>query len=323
MKRIALFVLIFMTINLLSCAQSKSDLVGSYNIRPKADGEIASSMHLFENHKYVVTFYTGGQVGNWAIDNNDRVTFTPTGMPKPFTIFGRQNKYLADSTRIMFSGFQGYENYIGTQKLANNKPLMKQVLNRDANCAPFPIVYTFKGDHEALSFFNKPFQDEENQDKNVVYNFKNEQNYNDFIAVYTKSTNDERPYFAMAKNGGLFFEGTIFAKKEPLLKDVENAQLLRKSIEHNFNPADIYYNPFYGAEAKDIKDDTSNYIFDVKKNAYLDKLNYVAGEELKPDDNSFNSKNIYYRFEALKTVTESKVPSQLNHQPIFNYKCDN
>lgn len=321
MKRILLILLAFITFT--SAAQTTADVVGKYDRSQHGDPQGFATLFVLENHKYAIIFFGGAQVGTWNIGKNNEIQFVPMVASQRFTIYGRHNPNLSDSTRISFMNFTDGENYVQFGKTISGKTLMKRVFNESPNCLSFPYVHKYNGNSSEISFVNKPYQENPAQQfLQDVYTFKNNDNYNDFIAYYFKIKKSDRPFTVIAKKGGFFFSEDDFERKEPLPTKGEDAKMIESIAALDMNPAEVYFNPFYGEYDKDVKKDILNYTYNSAKEAYISPRNYTEGEEFTKLDDSFNDMDIIYLFKNIKTLSKVKKTYITDEVPIFNIKCN-
>lgn len=319
-KYILILSLIF--ISYQGIGQTVPDIVGTYDRSHHGDPQGASKLFVLKDHKYVIVFFGGAQTGTWNIGEDSLVTFEPAVTKERFTIYGRHNKDLGDSTRIGFMDFTSEDTFIHFGDPGKEKPVMKKVFNDSPNCLSFPYLYKYKGVAPQISFVNKPYQREGDEVAvQDLYTFQNPEHYNDFIAYFFKEARRKRPLTAIAKKGRLYFEEDDSEEKGPLPDRKEELDMIMAVSHIEVNPAEVYFNPFYGQYEKDVKNDKLNYTYNEAKGAYISPGNYKEGEEYKKDDESFNRMYIIYAFKAIQPSAKVKRPYDIDQVPLFTVKC--
>lgn len=308
----------------ISLSQSQQNIAGVYN-RSSNDPHGASYLFVLEDHKFVVTYVGGVLVGSWTIDHN-QVEFKPFIREQHFMVYGRYNKDLKDSSRVYFQDFSEQETFIGFGQQEGGKVVLKRVFNPSANCVPYPSVARFKGVLPQVLLSDQPyhFEDEPSEPKaqRNIYTFGNTRKYNDFIAYYFKDDAEKNPFYAVLKGGTLVFGNDDIAEKQPLPAEGEDKEFIDQVAHAPQSTDKVLYNPFYNRSNADIND-TYNWKFDEKKNAYINFLNYVEGEEYRPDEQeAYNRMNILYQFEAVPISTKVIQPFAIDNKPLFVATCD-
>jgi len=301
--------------------QNAPDLAGVYNRSFKGDPHGASYLFVLEGHRYIITYFGGAQIGSWKMAKEHIVEFTPDVSPHPFVIYGRHNPMIGDSTRIFFNGFEEEETFIHPGPIGKEKPLMQRVFNKDPNCFGFPYVHKFAGIKTDLSFVNIGMMDFSGEGPRDIYTFQNEEKYNDFAAYYFEKKQEDRPFYAMVKDGKLYFDEEDYAEKHPLPETGEDAEFIRSLAGFERIPEEVFYNPYYGT-CENAGKDTLNYEFHEAKNAYISPLNYTEGEELVKGDNAFNTCSIVYAFKKLSAFSVTKRVFEIDEKPLFQVSCE-
>jgi hypothetical protein len=296
------------------------NITGQYNRSHRGDPQGASALFVLENHRYVITYFGGAQVGKWEI-NNDLVTLTPFHYPHRYALFGRHNKKLGDSVRVFFSNFDEDETFIRLGAATHDKPVLKRVFNKSANCVPFPSVTTLKSNADSISLSAKPYVDsrEDQATTQPVYTFINKEKYNDFVAYYFPQRKEERPMQARIKGNRLYFREDDYSEKGPFRRG-EDKEFAEQLSQGDFNPDTVLYNPWYKQCGREVYD-TFNYRYDAAKGAYINFLNYTEGEENTKDDESFNRTFIVYPFKNLREFSVQQQQFAIDEKPLFLAKC--
>lgn len=312
-----LFLLFFLPFAALSQADNR--VTGAYAMG-NGDPQGGSHMYLMDNHKYVIAYFGGAQVGKWAISGDSIVLFTPDDDPDRFVLYGRHNKDLKDSLRIHFLGFYDDETFMSTGQGGNS--LLRRVFNPEPNCFSYPYVASFARKPGDISFSFLPYRDNRPAAYvPTIYTFHHEEPQNDFIAYYRKEKLDDRPFVALIRAGGLVFNGERLVEKRPLDLKGEDLQLVTMLSNTVNNPLEMWTNPWYNEYMQDIKDD-SNYEFNEAKGAYINKWNYKEGEEYRGEEqDAYNKMNIIYPYSKVLALTKQQHTFRIDATPLFFVTC--
>ena len=306
----------------VSC-YAQGTISGVYN-RSSNDPHGASYLFVLEDHKFAITYFGGVLTGEWQLNGN-KVEFIPFKSDRHFKIYGRHNKDLKDSSRVYFQHFDKQETFIGFGDQKSGKPLLKRVFNPSPNCVPYPSVYKFAGFPGHISFSDQPYHfNDENSDPRAnrnIYTYHNNEKYNDFIAYYMEDDSEKGPFYAIVKTDKLVFEDDEVARR-PLPTKGENLEFITKITHAPRSVGKVFYNPFYNQSGEDITD-TLNFKFNKEKNAYINFLNYVEGEEYRPEEqDAYNHMYIIYQFNLLPLADKKMLPFAIDHKSLFTAVCE-
>jgi hypothetical protein len=320
-----MLVLLSLTVSCKSVAQS--DITGVYKIGHSGDPQGGETLFVLANNRFAVLYFGGALIGTWKINGN-QVDFTPTMPATGFTIFGRHNKKLGTRSRIFFGGFERGAPLMAFDKDAGQKPILKRVFNPGANCLEFPTVTKFPTVPKTIVFTALPETEEGEKPKTEgnIYIFKNDEGYNDFIANYTRKSRDVQPFHAEIKAGSLYFNEQE-APKAPLSTSGDDIKQINMLFKIPLNPDKVFYNAYYkdyqeSHASPPIEQDTLNYRFDAKKDAYINFPNYEEGEENRPKKDDFNNENVIYKF-VLLPVNKVMGQYSVDERPLFTSVCKN
>ncbi|SHF80897.1 hypothetical protein [Pedobacter caeni] len=306
----SLFCLILINIG-TSCAQE--DITGVYNRSHKGDPHGASHLFVLENNRFVVTFFGGAIAGTWNITKGNLVEFKPDVPKQKIYLYGRHNKDIKDSCRIFFQGFENNETFIGFE----DKAPLRRVFNPSPNCFSYPYVYKFPHIPGQMIMADKedkePNEKQNETSSKNIYTFKNTKKYNDFVAYYFEEHNDRRPFYAKIKEKQLFLSEDHAAQKRPLSENTKDLIFIKNIANMPQETNSVMYNPFYEECREDIAKDTLNWRFEQNKNAYINFLNYVEGED--------NTTKIVYEFQHLPVTGKSAGAIAIDEVPLFVVKC--
>jgi len=303
----------------LSFSMAQTNIAGVYR-RSSGNPEGGNSFFIFDDHKFVVAFFGGVIAGTWHMENN-KIHFKPNVSEHSFYIYGRHNKELKDSSKIYFQGFNDRPTFVGLGKKQAEMPLMKSVFNENPNCVPYPSVAKFGEIPAQLLFTDLPYGND--APKRAMYAFDNSEKYNDFIAYYIKDDRDRNPFDAELKDGKIYFgyddKGSA---KYPLPTAGEDFEFIKQILAAPQSTEKIFYNPFYKESTADVSD-KRNWKFDEGKNAFINFLNYVEGEENRPNEqDAYNKMNIVYQFNLLKLIQKEPKAFSKEAKPLFVAKCN-
>jgi hypothetical protein len=318
LNRLMIVVTILMLSNNFVNAQDQ--IAGVYKLS-SGNPEGGNTFFIFNDHRFVVTFFGGVLVGTWSIQDK-QVNFKPFVSEHQFYIYGRHNSDLKNGSRIYFQGFQEEPTFIGFGKMQLDQPLLKSVFNPNPNCVSYPSVAKFNEVPTQILLSNQSDYQSNQGLKRNVYTFSNTEKYNDFIAYYQEDSQDKKPFSATLKGGKLFFgydeKGAV---KYPLPTKGEDFQFIKQILEAPTSVDKVFYNPFYNQSNENLND-KYNWKFDERKNAYINIHNYVNGEENRPkEQDAYNKMNIIYQFNLLKLVEKKVKPFAIDRKSLFVAIC--
>lgn len=316
-NRLLILTTFFIALN-LSFTMAQTNIAGVYK-RSSGNPEGGNTFFIFEDNRFVVAFFGGVITGTWTMDKN-KIYFKPNVKEHSFYLYGRHNKDLKTTTRIYFQGFNEDPTFIGLGKKQGEKPLLRSVLNENPNCVPYPSVAKFGEVPAEILFTDAPYGDD--APKRNVYTFENPEKYNDFIAYYAKEDRDRRPFDAELKGGKIHFgyddKGST---KYPLPTKGEDFEFIKQILDAPQSTDKVFYNPFYNESVENVNDKL-NWKFDEGKNAFINFLNYVEGEENRPDEqDAYNKMNIVYQFNLLKLGKKQPADFAREAKPLFVATC--
>jgi len=316
-----MIILLFIT---MSCildiySQNPQDITGAYSLR-------GGNHYLKPDQTFVIIGYATLITGKWELKDKGLVLFTPDRPKEKFTLYGRHNKNIGDSVKIMLSnGFYDDETLLHFGQLQKPIPELKRIFKPGHRHISFPYVYTTKAnaDFVSFSYFN---YGEETSPTPEIYTFTNKENYNDFIGFYFEDKHQYKPFYYQFKNGKLYYDEDSFSEKEDLeaaLQENPNelSDLINNLNHLDFSPQQLFYTPLYNEFNGNEEEFNLNFEFNKDKNAWIDKLNYDDNEE-KSKDYDYNTINILYEYQQLNDFTKHKSVIKIDQKPIFisNYE---
>lgn len=258
---IILFLGLFLNANVNSQNIKPDDVIGVFS-EVNSNPEGGETLIILPDNTYILAYFGGLQKGNWRIDGNilqlDRIA-------EPiFVLYGRKLKSLEDKFQIDFTVESDNPTAISINPKIEDS--LKLIFNIDANCLAYP--YSISKREKLLHFEAAKIHNEhpKNSDsKNLgakIYNYKNLEDYNDFVLVnlpseYTSALSIQATY----KNNVLYIERGGEMVKSPL-ESIETEELeeikaytkhgiLPNSLEHDSeffpsleNPTQEHYTTF-------------------------------------------------------------------------------
>jgi len=295
-------------------AQTVQDIVGAYSLR-------GGSHFLKPDQTFVIIGYATLITGKWELKEKGLVLFTPDGPKEKFTLYGRHNKNIVDSVKIMLSnGFYDDETLLHFGPLQKPVPELKRIFKPGHRHISFPYVYTTKANTDFVSFSSFPYGEESTKTPEI-YTFANKENYNDFIGFYFEDKHQYKPFYYIFKDGKLYHDEDSYGEKEDLETVMqENSGELNDlvyNLSHlNFSPPKVYYTPLYNEFNGSNEEFSLNFKFNKDKNAWINTLNYVENEENSKDYN-YNTVNILFEYQQLTDFTKQKSVMKIDQKPIF------
>lgn len=318
-----LLILITLFIMNIANAQNSSNIVGIYNLGSSSP-ESSTHLIVLEDNSYAITYFGGIQTGKWATKEENQYLFTPHKKETKFELFGRINKTLGDSTKIVFNSFENGETFIQLRNNVEDIYNMQAVFNEDANCFSYPYVHTFKTKANYISFLSVPY----GKENNPILTFKNLNKYNDFVAVFNEEDSvSPQSFLATFKDKKLHFTDGTSSKHFPLDKNDEDIAFIKNFIANTTNNNTLYFNPWYNMLGEpesdiDIKEMLKYYTYNAEKNALIDTEYYIEGEEFIKSEDSYDRMTIIYSYKILTKHTSETTQYKTEKNSLFNTTCD-
>ena len=186
----------------VSYGQKTLDIEGLYNLPGSGDPQGGATLGVLKNNKFAVMAFGAAETGTWKMINDTLIEFNFKNSPSNlYTLYGRRDNNLADSSRIFFQEFETSGSFIHVGKSGPGKIRMKRIFNEEASCIEFPNVYTQKSEAGNISFAKQPYEDEQWN----IYTFNNEEKCNDFVAIMNYKKDPIPPVYASIQKEGLYF----------------------------------------------------------------------------------------------------------------------
>ncbi|WP_286967697.1 hypothetical protein [Flavobacterium sp. UBA4854] len=299
MKKIKFYITaISLLFFIASIAQHKPNIVGNYS-------QNGASYFIQSDNTFIIVAYATLITGKWHIENN-LLKLIPKNPDFPFVLYGYNNPNVK-GTKIMFSGFNDDATFIGL----NGNKAIQRVFNEDANCLGFPNVHLFSESATKISF-SYGSENTETKDRKM-YIFKNDNNYNDFVAHYISQSNFPEPIIFKIKGNSLKNRFNEELSRIESLRN-EDLEMIKEINKTSKMSADIvYYNPSYKyISANEIKLD--KYSFNKSKNAYLLKTKQVV-------NNSYHDLNVLYQYSKLQNLQNFDEKKTIIKKTLFHFQC--
>lgn len=313
MKKMILFLFLVISLSKNTYAQNLQDIAGTYSLR-------GGSHYLKPDKTFVILGYATLITGTWELKEKGLVLFTPDRPKEKFTLYGRHNKNIGDSLKIMLSnGFYDDETLLHFGALQKPVPELKRIFKPGHRHISFPYIYTTKADADFVSF--SYFNYGEKSEIAEIYTFVNKENYNDFIGFYFENKHQYEPFYYQFKEGKLYYDNDSYSEKEDLETVLQEnsdelAQLINNLNHLDFSPQKIFYTPLYNEFNGSDEEFNLNFEFNKHKNAWINKLNYVDNEE-KSKDYDYNTINILFEYQQINDFSKQKSKIIIDEKPIF------
>jgi len=250
-RTIQLTMLIIFTINILSCTNAQNiknkEIIGQYNLKNN-DPSSSSSIIIFKNQKYLISYFGGMQKGNWRIDKNI-IHFSSDNEPT-FVVYGRNLSILRDTTKIRFVVERSEKTLINYQETLNSE--MKPIFNKNANCfeSEYNITEIVPINRIDVSMNEVPNDEENGNTKELdVFQFDIPSTYNDLILVnLPKEYSTSVSFSATFNNNTLYLNGDTDGVQKRSLSELGKEQIDRLTAfsENSFLPNTLAYgNEFF------------------------------------------------------------------------------
>ncbi len=243
-----MYLLCLMTGTVISQNLKNTDVIGvfSQKINNPEGGE---TLIILPDNIYILIYFGGFQKGKWRLTGNTLLLERET---EPiFALYARYIESLGNKIKLDFSVESNNQAAINFNPKIGDK--FKPIFNVDANCLDYPysIFQVTPLQHlQAAQIFNAEYQITSIPEiKAAVYEFKNLENYNDFILVnlpyeYTTPVIIETTY----RNNTLYFEHGFVEMSKKSLESIDILELdeLKKIASQDILPKILAYgNEFF------------------------------------------------------------------------------
>lgn len=288
------FVILSFSIN----AQNKKDFWGSYK---DPSGAVVK---INEDKSFAIVGYATVLTGKWQL-TGQYIELIPSTPNHVYEVYGRHEPSLKGS-KIMFYGFEDSKNLF-----SEDASRWISVFNQDPNCFSFPYVKHFSGVFKTISLCST-----ELLKQGLFETAENCSGYNDFIIISNYRSRKAKTVTYRLINDTLY----DLYREDPLRKTQLSSedQKMFSSIEteaRNFykNSEKIYANNAYNMEIPDINE--QQYMFDQKRNAYVDRFN-------EPDPhNAYHDMSIINEYQKFEINSVPGKTAHIEKGSLFHAGC--
>ncbi|MEO6838275.1 MAG: hypothetical protein ABI261_01755, partial [Ginsengibacter sp.] len=230
----------------------------------------------------------------------------------PFVLYGRTNQSIVSGNKIMFKGLEEGETLINCSSDNGTLKNMQPVFNKDANCIDYPVVLKNTNDNQNFYFAK--------HSENQVYEFENNQGYNDFIIMFIEQKKNQDLYANIKDDGNsLLIEGKIIIKKTVDEKTNIEFDQMSKMYDRVHPQSENYYcNPAYNV-FEEYGININKYQKEIlgKEYYYVNK----SYEEEGVDD--YHKMSVIYEYKKITPNVSTDKKYTIKRGSIFTYKCAN
>ena len=294
-KNISVFFII------LSCsinAQNKKGFWGSYK---DPSGAVVK---INEDKSFVIVGYATVLTGKWHL-KGQYIELVPSSPKHAYEVYGRYEPSL-NGSKIMFYGFEESKNFFSADAITWNS-----VFNEDPNCFSFPYVKHFPKTFKTISLCNA-----ELLKQNLSETAENRPGYNDFIIISNYRSRKAKTITYRLINDTLYdlYKDNRLRKTQLSSEDREMFSSIENEARNFYESSEkIYSNKAYNMEIPDIH--TQQYMFDQKRNVYVDLIN-------KPDsDNAFYDLSIINEYIKMEINSVTDTISGIEKGSLFYAGC--
>lgn len=315
MKKIFILIILMFS-NYNAKAQTQNDVVGYYKLR-------GGSHYLKPDGTFVIIGYATLITGKWTLKEHGEVNFVPDSPKESFQVYGRYTPELKENSKFMLSnGLDKGETFMHIGKLSAVNPKLQRVYVKGHHCIQFPEVYTTTKKVDTISFSSFPYDNLRAKDfKPTIYTYNNTEKFNDFIVYHFSDHPNYHAFSYLFKDNVMYEDEDDYSKKQNLndaLKESEFGQISGIDFEPKIVLSTLKYN-IRESDTEDINFKL-NYNLDEKRNAYINKLNYVAGEE-NAEDYDYNNTNLLYIYKKIDTFIKFQKAFLIEEKSIFKDHC--
>jgi len=230
-----------------------------------------SGICLFEDGKFMLFGYATLVFGSYVFEK-DYLLFYPDEIPL-FQLYAYRNPRLTDTTRIDFIGFEQEKTFV---QFENDSP--NQVFNDKANCFSPPFIFQQAKISQSLKFAARS-QNVDQDTTYQVFQYTNDGEFNDFLAIYNKPQRARQnfsAYLYLAEDKKLAIRLSNYGGEKGFLREnpADRTQEywreklhMKEAYEHAgaIEPMEIYCNQHYTIFYPDL----SEYVLDSGKKQYI------------------------------------------------------
>ena len=255
-----------------------------------------------------------GTLGKGKVEINGKSgKLIPSKPKETFVLYGRTKNSIAKGNIINYqSGVTEVRPLINYDEDDNDLKKMKKIFNDNANCISSPTVIKNPNNNPKFYFSVADSKD--------VYEFENNQGFNDFIVLYlTPSISVNEIKFTISNDGK-----SIAIQNEQLQKlsrnnvpEAENEKLFKMYDRAYANSEYYYCNPSYNyfeEEGINLAD------FNKVQNG---KEYYYSNKTIEPtSDSDYHNYGTIYEYKKITALILKNQQYTIDTGSIFHFKCD-
>jgi hypothetical protein len=247
---------------------------------------------------------------------NDSLLIVGQLKPKsPFSIYGRHNSSIGDSTQIFMSDFADGLFLIHFGDTVN-VPFAKNVFTRNANNFSYPYVTHFSGLKKSISLARQEgYEGEEFQ----FFNYYNSKGYNDFVIINHSVVYFQRDYIMMSTDSLIYKMGekeTAWKKVSDVNQEVKNMHQYVSGVINY--PDTVFFSRQYKSIAK--KDIEKEWRYQKDNDCYKKMSN--ENKVLNKSEPDFNHPSIVYPYILINDFKETNSRAKIQSKPLFSTSED-
>lgn len=308
--------ILFAMILYANLAYGQMNPVGQYNLPgTPGDGAGGAAIIIQEDRTFIVLAFGTMITGSWVTDGTSPaiLKLKPAHPENPFAMFGRNNPDLKEGMRIMYSGGENNDVFMGDYQNA-----MKRVFNESANCFLSPYIHNQKEIPDTIWFMDttKVGVTENEIAPGEVYSFSTS-GYNEFLVEYYEPA---RFYYPVMEyeiiNDGILVSDKFI--KRTKIKNNEDMQFIKSfSARHNSELTTDY--KLINADWKvmggtEFFPDLADYRFDEKGNKYVSK-------ETRDFPDAYYKTDTLYRFNRIPVSKNEAQKIVIVPGSVFYAEC--
>jgi len=275
-------------------------------------------LFIYPENRYAIVSFGEVQAGSWRVVKEKYLHLIPNKAEYPFTVYGRYNPKIKDSTKTSFLGDDFSYHTLINYGEPDKKPLLTPIFNIDANCFDFPYKKTMSKVHNKISLaYNNSYLE---NDEIYLHTFDNTKRFNDFVVFEHTRKNDRSNtvIITIGDNALIFGEDQVTPKSSLNDLSEDDHAFIKKIIAVRETSSFVYYNPGY--QNFDHNEITSEvYTFDEKLNTYVSKYD-CTGSDCE-EDNYHNYSRIN-KYELLGDITTTKKKYDIAEKSVIYTVCD-
>ncbi len=281
--------------------------------------EGSPKLFIYPKNRYAIVSFGEVQSGTWRVVKEKYLHLIPDKSKYPFTVYGRHNAKIKDSTKTSFLGDDfSYRTLIHYGEL-KEKPMLTPIFNIDANCFDFPFKRTVDKVYNKISLaYNRSDGFQENQELDIQL-FNNDKKFNDFVIFeHTRKNNRSTTIVVTIDDDTLIFERGQITSKSSLenISDDDN-EILINIMKVKEMPPFVYRNPGYRSFSEE-EINSNSYSYDKELNTYVSI--YECRNDCLEDD--YHNYTYVNKYELLNDITTNTIQFEIAEKSFIYTVCD-